>query len=212
MKRYRAQRGYTLIELMLVIGAIALMAAIAQPRLSTIILDAHVREAYPYLMAIAARERAYFNRHGAYYTSPANDEQDLEDNLGVDLSAAGDFCFLVRSGFGSYISSSGDDEASFEVWAVLRDGNYTGGLSNNDSVAVYQSTDGVVCHTADFKGMADGWVQTNSDAAGSEGRVVALREPAPQFDLLDTANRQNRPGFKLDWTDGIASGDVFWTP
>ncbi|NGZ28311.1 MAG: hypothetical protein G8345_15640 [Magnetococcales bacterium] len=193
---------------MLVVVLLGVLVSLAMPRLRMMLIEGRLEEVKPYLAAIAAKERIYKNRTGAYYTSASNDEQDLENTLGVELRDAADYCFVVRNGNNTYISNSGNvgggdnGDAEFEVWAVLR---RSGGA--NTDVAV-QGGLGVSCRTADEKNNASGWVVTETGEPGSEGRVVALRYPPPAMGLLDTTARNGRPGVYLDWVDGMTLTDV----
>ncbi|MEO5378004.1 MAG: prepilin-type N-terminal cleavage/methylation domain-containing protein [Magnetococcus sp. DMHC-6] len=201
------KKGFTLLELMVVLVIIGGVTAISLPSFHLYILKSNLEMAKPYLMSIAAKERIYYNRFGNYYASL--NEQELEDNLGVDLKDANDFCFVVRSGDNTYISSSGnsggDDngDAEFEVWAVLRSAEV--GVT---SVAVFGLS--VLCQTATDKREASGWVSDSLTEVGSAGRVVVLRYPMPHFNqILDTTTRNGRSDLYLDWSEsGISMTDA----
>jgi len=72
MKRTNRKRGFTLVELMVVIVIVALMAGIAVPLYTNYIKDARRREAAGGLAAVATAQQTYYQRNGAYTNSLAN--------------------------------------------------------------------------------------------------------------------------------------------
>lgn len=62
------KQAFTLIELMIVIGIVALLAAIAIPSYSKFIAKSKRTEAYMNLHAIYAAQKAYWAEHGKYST------------------------------------------------------------------------------------------------------------------------------------------------
>ncbi|MBF0107916.1 MAG: hypothetical protein HQL76_01895 [Magnetococcales bacterium] len=198
---------------MMVVVIIGILGLLSLPNLRPYILRGNLQSALPYLMEISAKERSFYQMNGSYYLSPNNDEQDLEDTLGVDLSGAGDFCFLVRVGDGNYISSSGDSasgeegRAKFEVWALLRDDSYSGLTPENDSVTSFNMA-GVSCITADEKIHATGFVGVDGGDVGGEGRILSLRYPQPAFGL-DPAKRAGR-STDLHWENGVTFHDALF--
>ncbi|MBF0285656.1 MAG: prepilin-type N-terminal cleavage/methylation domain-containing protein [Magnetococcales bacterium] len=193
----RTNRGFTLVELMVVMIIIGVLASLSIGPISSYILAGRLAQAKPYLMAIAAKERIYQTQRGVW--KAAADEQDLVNDLGVSLKDAADFCFMVRTNAEGFISSSANT-TGFEVWAVLRN---SGGA--NATVSVYDS--GASCTSADQKNDATGWVKADSDEKGGEGRVVVLRYPPPATDL-DSTTRSGRADITLDWVDGISTTDA----
>lgn len=207
---HRHHWGFTLMEVMIVVVLLGVLVTLALPAYRTMLLQGRLEGVVPYLTAIAAKERIYHSRRGIYFT--ARDEQDLEDTLGLDLRDAADFCFVVVSGAGNYLSASGNPgggdygDAEFEVWAVLR---YEG--EGNDGVSV-QGVPTITCVTADEKHPAQRWVLPSNQATepASEGRVVVLRYPPPAFTdtVRDPTPRTGRSGVYLDWINGISFTDA----
>lgn len=192
----RETRGFTLIELMVVMAIIAILAVLALPQYRVQLIAGRLEEAKPYLLSVAAAQRVYFNRSGAYLA--ASDEQTLEDTLGVDLRDAANFCLIVVTN--NFITNSANTE--FEVWAVLRKNTDLG-----DDTTTVDST-AVICTAADEKRAATGWVQDGGEIGG-EGRVVVLRYPEPgDGPDLNNLDVHRSAATVHDWVSGISSMDA----
>lgn len=211
-KSVKKQKGFTLVELMVVIVIIGVLASLGAPLFNNFLLTARAKDALPYLMQIASKERMYKIREGNYYiaaTSGSQDEQLLESNLGVDLRDSADFCYVVvceancetATAAGNMAGTAYLTDAApttptpeFEVWAILRTNDGTNGA--NDTVT---STGSFSCVTADVKNDATGWVDTLASAtAGSESRMIILRYPPPADGISGA----------YDWSAGITISDV----
>lgn len=182
--------AFTLIEMMIVMAIIAILTSMAAPRFNIFLLEGRLEEAKPYLMSIAAKEKAYFRRHGTYL--PGTAENALESGLGVDLQDSGNFCYMVRTS--DFLEQS--TTAKFEVWAVLR-------TATADSVSVYKI--GTTCTPSSSKIDGTGWVNSDSTKISGAGRVVVLRYP-PKSGIGST-DRSGRTDVKLQWVEGISATD-----
>ncbi|MGB0684173.1 MAG: type IV pilin protein [Magnetovibrionaceae bacterium] len=208
----RKSSGFTLIELMVVTVVIGILAAIGIPYFQNYILQGNLVTAEPYLLQIASQNRVFKVRTGRYFHSSTNDEQDLEDTLGVDLRDAGSYCFMVvcktasicststdgsteNASSGSHIANaeSGDATIEFEVHAVLRSGTST-------SVGGPAGT----CLVADDKLDGEGWIRSG-DQKGAAGRAVVYRYPQPESGL-DTVSGHD--GRNYSWNNGITFTDA----
>ena len=191
----RSQRGFTLIELMVVVTIIGILASIAVPIYSNYLREARLNEAKPYLMDIAARERLYKFKNGVYCCSNGFDETVTGPALGIDLTTTGNFCFVIvcrdatlcASPTGTTFiaaSEAGDPTVEFEVWAILR-------ATSTTTVAGPQSS---TCTMSASKRTPTGWVSaSNSGLAGREGRADGLPLSAAAERTRHGHRRKQRP-------------------
>ena len=201
----RSQRGFTLIELMVVVTIIGILATIAVPVYGNYLREARLNEAKPFLLDIAARERLYKFKNGVYCCGgDTSDETVTGPALGIDLTNTGNFCFVIvcrdaalcAAPTGTNFitaSEAGDPTVEFEVWAVLR-------ATSTTSVAGPQSS---TCTMSASKQPPTGWVSvSNSGLPGREGRAVVLRYPPPP-NGRDTVAGAN--SIRFNWAEGMST-------
>jgi len=208
-------KGFTLMELMVVVAIIGILSSMALPRFRLYLVEARLDEAKPYLFQISAKLRSYRNGYGtvlgADYVNGAGacsshsgyDEQCLEDRLGVELKDAGNFCFILMETTANFIGgtaavvegtpSAGADHADFEIWAVLR--------RSGSTVLAPRS---ISCQVADEKNSPTGWVQSGN-SAGAQGQTVILRYPPPTNGVESATGYET---IRHDWVEGLSVSDV----
>ncbi len=68
----KTNQGFTLIELMLVVGILGILAAVAYPNYTEYVQRSNRSEGQAQLNDIAARQERYFSQNNTYVTDPAN--------------------------------------------------------------------------------------------------------------------------------------------
>jgi prepilin-type N-terminal cleavage/methylation domain-containing protein len=208
--RAKCDQGFTIIELVITLACIAVLAAIAMPKFSGYVLQAHLQGAKPYLQELAAKQRNYKIENGTYCCGGNTfDEGNLSTNLGLSVANAGDFCFafvcrdsaLCQSPVSNTFVSPTTAPATtpdFEIWAVLRNtasGNVTG-------------PGALSCVPITGKQPPTGWVQAGTPVTvpGRTGQAVVLRYTPPQNGLDSSTGNYHTITF--NWLDGVSVSDA----
>jgi prepilin-type N-terminal cleavage/methylation domain-containing protein len=212
LARAKNEQGYTLIELAIVVTCIAILAAMAVPRMSGYILQGHLDGAKPYLQELATKQRLYKIENGSYCcTTSTTDENALNTALGLSVANAGDLCvvFICRSSSicqstvtTSFISpiATGVSQPDFEIWAILR----------STSTGVVTGPARQSCTPITGKQPPTGWVNASSATtrAGRAGEAVVLRYPPPTNG--PDASVGTYHAITFNWLDGVSSSDAMF--
>jgi type IV pilus assembly protein PilE len=116
MKREHAMRtgkvkGFTLIEMMIVVAIIAILAAIAYPSYTKYVYRVRRSDGQKFLMAIAAAEERYYTNFNKYTTSIVGTSSD---GLGFPSATSEGGYYSVAITFGS----TNDIKTSFKATAT----------------------------------------------------------------------------------------------
>jgi type IV pilus assembly protein PilA len=116
-----AKKGFTLIEIIVVLVIIGILTAIAIPNYYTSIYNSRVHGVENNLRAIAAAQSRYYEDHGNYYFS--NDFGSINSNLSLSMASVNDG-FTYQCIAGSPLTCSATNDPNMTV-SVDINGNIT---------------------------------------------------------------------------------------
>ena len=131
-KFHRSQKGFTLIELMIVVVIIGILAALAIPRFMRATTKSKQSEAKQILKQIYVMEQAYRQEYDAYWgngiTASAAAPATM-GRIGVDIGSTARYTYSLVAATNTFTATANsgvlDDDASLDTWTMNEQGVLT---------------------------------------------------------------------------------------
>jgi prepilin-type N-terminal cleavage/methylation domain-containing protein len=130
-KFHKSNKGFTLIELMIVVVIIGILAALAIPRFMRSTTKAKMSEARQLLKQIYTMQRAYRQENDVYTLNgitASNAAQNTFSPIGVEVGASARYSYLMAATANTFTCTATanlDDDLVNDVWTINQDGTLT---------------------------------------------------------------------------------------
>ena len=129
LRELRSRRGFTLIELMIVVVIISILATLAIPRFMAANTRAKQSEAKQILKQVYSMQQAYFQEHNVYWGDGETANRTLNTafapiNVEIVPPARYTYNMVVGPSTFTCTATSGilDDDASVDTWTIDHNG------------------------------------------------------------------------------------------
>lgn len=134
--RLHNRKGFTLIELMIVVVIIGILASLAIPRFMTASTRAKQSEAKQLLKQIYTMEHAYRQANAAYGDAGTAAAGGSFPNIGVEIMNSAKYSYTIVAAANTFTCTATanlDDDATIDTWTV----DQTGTINNtiNDATS-----------------------------------------------------------------------------
>lgn len=130
-KFHRTRKGFTLIELMIVVVIIGILAALAIPRFMAATTKSKQSEAKQILKQVYVMQQAYRQEYDAYWGNGISADKNNPDNfarIGVQIMASARYTYSLVAAANTFTATANvanpglDDDATPDTWTINQAG------------------------------------------------------------------------------------------
>ncbi len=130
-RRKTNQRGFSLIELLIVLVIIGILAGIAIPRYMSSTVKAKQTEAKQLLQQIYLQERSFFQNNDRYWIpveglAASKDFPFAFDSIGVEIMKSARYTFVITGDLDHFVATATaerlDDDPAIDKWQIDQTG------------------------------------------------------------------------------------------
>lgn len=151
MIRYSVKhRGFTLIELMVVVVIVAIFAAIALPSYSIYIARAHKSKAQSEMLKVAERLESYKGKQLSYAGYIPEHQTSTKGEISIPYNSASDYDYQIRIVDINDSTKALEDATIGQGWKMIATPNQEKGNALRNSESLLLDSRGVKCMTKDL--------------------------------------------------------------